>query len=400
MPGYKKKIGENKYRLYVSNGFRADGKPNRTTKVIEATSDRAADKKLQEFYLEFCKKPPQINSKISFGDFANIWLERHEKYLSHNTQQGEISSLNNRLLPYFSAVQLRKIKVSDIERFVDELTLKRERLDNRVGELSLGSVYHIYKLLRSMLNKAVEWGYISSNPCNELPKDKKPKKKFNAPDIMEYDQLENFLQKLFSLKDTATHTKHQLFLYLSLMDGARLGEHIALTWNDVNLEQRKWIISKGTYEENRVTKIKETKSEKTRIGFFDDITAELFKRHKEYQDKWLAKNHLTNPHQYVFLKTRVHKAEMPTRAMFGHWLSGFLEKNNLPHIGIHGLRRMAASYALSNGVPLTAVKEMLGHSSISTTSIYLRNLRKTRIEGVKTMSGVFGAMIQGGNEEK
>lgn len=71
MPGYKQKIGENKYRLFVSNGFRKDGKPNRATRTVIAKSDRAADKMLQEFYLEFSKKPAQISNSMLFKSFAD-----------------------------------------------------------------------------------------------------------------------------------------------------------------------------------------------------------------------------------------------------------------------------------------------------------------------------------------
>ena len=44
MPGSKVNRGNGKYRLYVNNGFRPDGKPNRATKTVEAKSDRAAEK--------------------------------------------------------------------------------------------------------------------------------------------------------------------------------------------------------------------------------------------------------------------------------------------------------------------------------------------------------------------
>ncbi len=202
------------------------------------------------------------------------------------------------------------------------------------------------------------------------------------------------LRNLFDLKDTATNAKHKLFFYLSLIDGGRLGEHIALTWSDIDFEHRKLTISKGAYEENKTTKAKSTKSKKTRVVYFDDIAEDLFKKHKEYQDKWLQKNKLTNPNQYVFLKTRIKKVEMPTHSMFWHWLESFLKKNDLMHIGVHGFRRMAATYAAKANVPLTTIQAMLGHADISTTNRYLRYLTKDRIESTQKMSGIFHSMIK------
>ena len=48
MPGSITDLGNGKYRLSVSNGFRLDGKQNRSTKTIKASSRRAADKELQK----------------------------------------------------------------------------------------------------------------------------------------------------------------------------------------------------------------------------------------------------------------------------------------------------------------------------------------------------------------
>lgn len=176
MTGSKVRMKNGKYRLFVSNGFLPNGKQNRATKVVEASSDRDADKLLQEFYLEFCKRPPKINSKLSFESFSKIWMERHERFLSPNTQYGDLNILKNRLIPYFGSVNVSKINAAQVIAFVDEINTHKERLDSRKGKLSAASVYAIFKLLRSMLNKAQQWGYIASNPCNEIPKDKIAKK--------------------------------------------------------------------------------------------------------------------------------------------------------------------------------------------------------------------------------
>ena len=90
MPGHKKPLDPNllantgkcKWRLYVSNKFRADGKPNRISQTIGPCSEAQADKKLQELYLEFTKKPPQNANRIRFNQFAEIWLERRRNAIS------------------------------------------------------------------------------------------------------------------------------------------------------------------------------------------------------------------------------------------------------------------------------------------------------------------------------
>lgn len=398
MPGSKISLGDGKYRLFVSNGFRADGKANRATKIVRASSDRAAEKMLQEFYLAFAKKPVRVGGTILFKDFIKIWLEKHERKLSPNTQHSDRSIVKNRLLPYFGRMKLNKITETHIMLFFDDLAANPERMDKKQGDLSKGSIYSYYRVLRCLLNKAVAWGYLGYNPCNNIPVEDRPKKVYAKPPILENAELKAFLQALFSLRDTATNTKHKLFLYLSLIDACRSGEHIALRWDDIDWKNRRITIRHGIYEEKGRTYAKSTKNELVRVVFFDELAETLFRQHQKNQTKWLKKNNISNPMQYVFLKARTNEAQMPTRSSFWHWLDSFLKKNNIRHIGVHGFRRMAASYALGNNVPLTVVKEMMGHADISTTNIYLRNLQDRQRKSMDTMSIVFNNMIDDNKE--
>lgn len=393
MPGYMRKLGNGKYRLYVSNGFRPDGKPNRASKVVEAASDRAAQKLLDALYLEFCKKPPQVNTRITFKAFVDVWWERHGNNLSPNCEPSTKAKLTTRLIPYFGNVQLKKITGDMVQTFTDDLT-KNGMCIRKNQKLSAGEIFNLYKLLRAMFNKAIEWGYISSNPCSDIPKEKRPKKSYKKPSILEEDELARFLQKLFALPDNATYTKHKLFCYLSLLDGGRLGEHMALTWNDIDFQNKIIHITKSTYYKDEVPGIKAPKTESSvRDVYIDDTVVALLLKHKGYQDKWLKKNNLINDEGYIFLMTRLDRVSLPCRSMCSNWLRKFLKRNNLPHFGVHGLRRMAASYSAGNNVPLTAVQAMLGHTEIATTNIYLRSIDKKRREGVAVMSKTFRDMI-------
>lgn len=218
---------------------------------------------------------------------------------------------------------------------------------------------------------------------------------------MEYDQLEKFLQKLFSLSENATNTKHQLFLYLSLIDGGRRGEHIALTWDDINWKEKSISITKSIYVDGMSTLTKGTKTiASNRIVYLDDRAMMLLQKHKEFQEKWLIKNGLDNPAKFVFIKRKTNSVELPSGSMFWHWLNSFLKKIGLRHIPIHSFRRMAASYALSKNVPLTAVQAMLGHSSISTTNIYLRSLADSKKDCTNVISGIYGDLIQDTQSKK
>lgn len=393
------KIDEGKYRIYVSNGFRADGKPNRTSKTIEASSLRAAKKIAVELEREFQKKPAQINSKITFREFARVFDERHLSKLGPNSQDSDRRNMNNRLVSHFGSIRLTKLSTQLIADYFNELKVDRQRLDGVNKELSLGTIFNTYKLLRNMLNRAVDWGYISVNPCSTLSDEDRPKKIYAKPEIWQNREMKKFFDVLFSMKDNHTNTKHQLFCYLSLLDGCRRGEHIALTWGDVDFDAKCIRITKGVYEKDRLTRVKDTKTDASnRIIYIDDRVVELFKRHKRHQDRWLFEHQLTNQQGYVFLKAVTDRVEMPSLGSFNSWLRGFLKRNGIKHIGIHGFRRMAATQALTNNVPLDVVKNMLGHTDIATTNIYLRTLQDSQREGAAVVSNAYDKLIN--KEEK
>ena len=64
----------------------------------------------------------------------------------------------------------------------------------------------------------------------------------------------------------------------------------------------------------------------------------------------------------------------------------------MPHITVHSLRHMAATYALNHGAALTTVQSMLGHTNIRTTSIYLHPLDKQKRETAQIMSSRLQAL--------
>ena len=407
MPGHKKPLdpdllantGKCKWRLYVSNKFRADGKPNRISQTIGPCSEAQADKKLQELYLEFTKKPPQNANRIRFDQFAEIWLGRRRKAISPNTCSGYRNALDSRLIPYFGHIRLNKISADMITDYLNDLKTDGERLDNHNGDIAPATIFWFFRILRAMFNKAKEWNYLTHNPIDDIPKDKRPKPNYKVKPILEDDQLGTLLQKLFELKENGTNVKNQLFFYLALITGARSGELIALTWNDINFDNMQITISKDIFTEHNQTRVQNrTKGMETRTVYCDDFCMDLLRKHKTYQTEWLRNRKIKNPNQYIFLKRTIKKsrqpeAELPSRGSFHHFMRSFLKKIGLPSIDVHSFRRMAASYSVNNQVPLTAVQTMLGHKSLSTTMIYLRTLKASRKEGVEALSSTYQKLM-------
>lgn len=393
MPGSKVNLGNGKWRLYVSNGYDAKGKPIRPTKTITATSERDADRQLQLFYFEVKKQPVPAKMRIRFEEFVDIWWERYGNTLSPTTIAANRILINTRLLPYFGKMYLSKIKAEQLVAFFKDLERDGNRLDGKTGKVSKGTVHINFRVIRAMLNKAVEWQYLTVNPCSLIPKEERPKAIHAKRAILYEKELSKFLQALFSLPDIARNAKYKLQCYLDLITGIRRGELFGLTWDDIDFENKLIEINKTAYTiKGGDVKLKAPKTNSSeRTVYIDDVAVQLLKKHKEYQNAWLTKYGIRNSKKYVFLKRDIvsKEAKIAQPSGFYHWLIKFLEQNGLKRICIHSLRHMAASYALDNNVPITTVQAMMGHTDIATTSIYLHTFDESRRRGAEKMSNAF-----------
>lgn len=400
MPGTLINIGKNKYRLYVSNGSDARGHPIRYTKTIAAKSDFDAKRQLNEFYLSIKKKPMGNHSRIKFDSFYKIWKERQGPLLSPTTYDTYVAAIEDRIIPYFGSMQLKRINETQIQTFFDDLRVDGERHDGKKGKLAPASIFKFYRILRSMLNRAVAWHYLAENPCNRIEPEERPKPNYKPRQILQKNELSKFLAALFTKKDTATNVKYKLMVYLLLISGLRRGELYALTWNDIDLDNRRLMVNKSAFTikgNQRGTKAPKT-ALSNRIVYFDSTVEQLLLLHQERQQKWLEKHKVSNPGQHLFLaiegRNRGAEAIRANPSSLYHWLRHFTRANNLPDMSVHSLRHTAASYALVNGADLLSVQSMLGHTKLSTTSIYLHSLEENKVSTAHKLSNAYGEMIK------
>ena len=389
MAGSKINLGGNKWELRVSLGY-VNGKQIRKSRKITAKSARAADKELAKFILEVAQNDNKgINKNILFRDFAEIWINRHNKYLAITTQDTNKRIISNRLLDYFGGIPLNKITVD----WIKELRKIRKKDGNL---LSKTTVFKHYDLLHQMFNKAIEWKLMSKNPCEEIPKRYRPRPDYHHYPIWQERDLQKFLKMLDNLPDTPQNVKYQTMFYLYFLTGARRSELCALTWCDIDFAHQAIKITKSEkYISRDMVEISAPKTEESkRIVYFDGFVLYLLQRHKESQEEYLKSKGLTNPKQYVFLAARKkNEALVPICPnAFYQWLQKNISVCGLPHIGTHSLRHMAATYALNSGAALTTVQSMLGHTSVRTTAIYLHPLEAEKKETASLMSGKLDAL--------
>lgn len=291
-----------------------------------------------ELRLELAKPPPEpgpVRKTATFAAFAMHWLELD---VVPNRKPGTVRSymyhLEHYLIPRWEARDLRTLTGEDVAEL--RATLSKT--------LSPKSVSNVCGTLSKMMSCAVAWGYRDENPAKGASS---PPRK-TSREIKFWTQVEVEV----ALADTEDRPVHRATIALGCLAGLRAGEMCGLDWSAVNLEAGKIRVAQQ-YSSGRVML---PKHDKVRVVPIPGRLVGILRR----------------------LPRRLHSDHVITndagerRSPQDLWLriQQVIRRTGVPRISVHGLRHTYASHLVMRGVPLLAVKEYLGHSSMHTTMRY------------------------------
>jgi integrase len=168
------------------------------------------------------------------------------------------------------------------------------------------------------------------------------------------------------LLDATRGTRFGAAFVLALTTGARIGEILALHWDDAEPDRATMRIARTLSEAKGGPRFTTPKSGKGRSVKLTALAVEALHRHRARQNEerlraggaWCDNDlvfttRLGTPYQRVHLEKRHFRP--------------LLAQADLPRITLHDLRHTAATLLLSEGVHPKLVQELLGHSSIAIT---------------------------------
>ena len=274
--------------------------------------------------------------KISTEVFYNIYL----RYCQTNVSYAHLQSIRKHLNTFWKIVKhrptLSEISITDIEKFKTKL-------------LETATPKSVNKYVKAMFNRAVDWGYITSNPARLVKPIKVAKSEAAyCLTIKEINKLLNAVPSWF-----------YPIIYTFLTTGMRRGELINLRWRDVDME--KHIIYVNNREEFH------TKNYKSRIVGMKQKLYDLLRdmKFKRLDEKCDGRNKIEKDieEECVFL-TRQGRP----------YLSSVLQKTWMKvrkELGVkyrlHDFRHTFCSYLILQGVDIKTVQTLMGHSDSRTT---------------------------------
>lgn len=231
----------------------------------------------------------------------------------------------------------KDIKVDDIKSWILDLT------ERQIGKRSI-------KRKMSSLKSFYAWMYlqkkVDSDPFEYVHS---PKATHALPDFFSEKEIDSLLtaneKRTDKLKD-----RDQALVMLMFASGLRASEVVNLTFNQVDFD-------------NRIMKVS-GKGNKDRLVPFTNSAKEAMLNYIN----GLRKDLLKEDTKYIFLNSQGNK--MTVRGL-EYILDEIEAKTGLyGKIHPHMLRHSFATKMLNRGADLRTIQELLGHSSIETTSIY------------------------------
>lgn len=270
-----------------------------------------------------------------------------------------------------------------------------QSLINKLSEkYSRSTISKVYVILNMCFNHALTKGHIGENPMmkvkmpkeSSLVKKKKEAKWLSSSDVEKIVlEAERVNTREFRIKGKVgerVYGANAYYIILIIYTGLRIGELMALTWNDIDFKNKTLNVNKsrakGMIDGKTTLYIKDPKSESgTRIIPLSDRAIYALQKIKECS---------SSDSDLVVSNT---SSESNITRTINRML--FRAGCETEKCGLHALRHTFGSLLLEKGIDLKTISYLLGHSDITVTAnIYLHVTREQAINSIEVLNKVNG----------
>ncbi len=316
----------------------------------------------------------RLRKEITLKQLFDLYMERYSKIEKKSWRYDE-REINKFLSQWFNR------KISDISKYEIKTLHLRIRENNGLYQAN-----RMLERIRSMFNKAIEWGWDGVNPTQGI-------KKFREKSRDRY-VLPNEMPLLLQALEAEHNEVARDYIYLSLFTGARKTNVLQMRWEQIDWHNKTWRIpdtKNGEPVEVPLSlKAEEVLERRLKAGIgspwvfpsetsknghlMDPKKAWLRVKQRATLQAWSAqdgiaaliqkaKDTLPKEHEigsvYNLVETEAarQEIELPTSLM---------------DIRLHDIRRTFGSYQAIAGASLQIIGKSLGHKSQQSTQVYAR----------------------------
>lgn len=277
---------------------------------------------------------------MTMENLVKIYMEDIKERLKPATIYAKENRIDVHILPYFGKQRVNEITPAHVRKWQTELMRKTTQTGQPLSPTYLNVLHHT---LSGLFNYAVRYHGLSINPC--IVAGSIGKSKSGA---MDFWTLEEYRRFIAAVEHPVYHPIFQVLYYT----GMRVGELLALTFNDVDLENGVVHITKtlkriGT--ENIISAPKTPKSKRDVL-----IPQFLIEELKDYYKRIYD----PSPNDAIF---------PVQRASILYNLKQYAKRSGVKEIRVHDLRHSHVALLVELGFNPLLIAERLGHEDIKTT---------------------------------
>lgn len=295
---------------------------------------------------------------MKYKQWLNEWIKLYVATASKpKTIDRYTDIVEKHIVPQLGECDLAELNLIQLQRFVTYLMQSGNLKTN--GGLASSTINVIITVIQNSLKTAFAVGLIDTYFANAI---KRPKTKDRAVNCFTVSEQKTIVDYIL------THKKYNLYgIVIDFFTGLRIGELLALTWDDIDLKSHILSVTKTCYDGKggRTINAPKTNSSKRLIPFSKQLLP-LLKELKQIGGSYVVTNRCGN---YVILRTYQRSFEL------------LLKRLNIPHKGFHSIRHTFATRALELGMDVKTLSEVLGHKNATITlNRYVHSLMEHKSE--------------------
>lgn len=348
-------------------------------KVFYGNTEREAKNKLKEYKNELSANGYVEVQKRTVKQYMDNWLYNNKIDLKPKSIDIKEAIMQNQIYPYIGDMQIANVSVNDIQRLINALISKG---------YSYSTIKKAYDAVNACFKLGIIKGEVVKNPCVGVILPKNEKKNQDKAMFFDDEEIRKIIAeatKKYSNNVPYYRLGHAVILLL--YTGLRIGEALALTWNDIDFSGKKITVNKNlVYVLNR----KENADAKYVLleqgGAKTDAGVRIVYMNDKAKAALEALQKINGNCKYV-ISNSMGNAVIPRN--FNRMFASILKNCGIEPTGAHTCRHTFASMLFKKGVDVKTVSEILGHKDVSVTyDIYIHLIQEQKQQAVALLNDI------------
>lgn len=310
--------------------------------------------------------------RITVAEFGDRWIREHR--LRERTRETYAGVFRRHIAPTLGRRELRRVTPDVVRAWRNEL-LKTGR--------SVDTTAKAYRLLRAILNTAVDDGRIRRNPCRLKGADVAPRAERPIATVKQVYKLAELIGERF-----------RVFILAAGMTGLRWGELIALRRSDIDLD-RGVIVVRRTFVEMSGGRLVEGLPKSAAGVRVVTVPGILIDELREHLLKFVG----VESDALVFTGERGGTPKRGSWRSTVGWTAPVVSAGLPKGFHFHDLRHTGNHLAALSGASTRELMQRMGHSSMRAALIYQHATDQRAREIAERLSDVVSAEVAGGDEK-